>query len=78
MTVDVLIERDKLGRLHGYVLQQRGDGVIEKGDDMLKKRVFRDVSMAKLECDRIIREFFKEPIVTLDRITYTFPEDYRP
>ena len=59
MTVVVRIERDSGGRLHGYVCERRPDGLVIKGDDMLKRNVFRNVDFAVSECDRQILELFK-------------------
>jgi len=54
MDVEVSIERDKDGRLHGYVIERyealNGDEAIRKGDDLLKKRVFKHVDNACSEC----------------------------
>jgi hypothetical protein len=71
MKVNVQIERDEGGRLHAYVWHKRAaDGFVVKGDDMLKRSVFRNVSSARIECDDVLRKMH------IDGIDYTFPADW--
>jgi len=73
MTLEVLIERDAFGRLHAYVRDRRPDGFVLKGDDLLKKEVFRSVDTARIECERTIRGMFK--LLDTPRIEYVLPEE---
>ena len=54
MNVEVSIERDPDGRLHGFVIERyedrNGDELVRKGSDMLAKRIYKYVSLACSEC----------------------------
>jgi hypothetical protein len=73
--IEVTIERDPSGRLHGHVLQRRedsdGNEWIVKGDDLLTNTVFKNVDAAVQECDRKLQEMFK--LIDPPAITWIFP-----
>jgi hypothetical protein len=73
VTIHVLIERDAAGRLHGYVIQRRPDGVIQRGDDLLKDRTYRHSGEAVAQCSDHIQKLFK--IIDAPKIQFTFPEE---
>jgi hypothetical protein len=62
--LEVSLERDSRGRLHGYVLERYEDSdgsseQIAKGEDLLKDRTIRDVESAVGECNRRLKAMFK-------------------
>jgi hypothetical protein len=74
MTIEIQIERDSGGRLHGFVLEHRRDGFTAKGEDLLQARVFRQVDSAVMECDRQILALFQ--LVEPPKINYVLPGDW--
>lgn len=72
MQIEVVIERDPTGRLHGYVRQRRPDGYVYHGDDMLKDRTVHTATDARQECARQLAEIYV--LSPLPKITYVMPE----
>ena len=77
MKVEVTIERDKDGRLHGYVIERgedlEGKEVIYKGEDMLSKGFFKYIDIACSECTGKLHSMFKSSILHPLDIKFHYP-----
>ena len=76
--LEVSLERDLKGRLHGYVLERFEDAdgigeVIAKGEDLLKHRTVRDVETAVAECNLQLGKIFK--LIEPPTIVYITPSN---
>jgi hypothetical protein len=77
MDVEVSIERDKDGRLHGYVIERaedlEGNEVVYKGEDMLSKGFFKYIDIACSECTGKLHSMFKSSILDPLKISFIYP-----
>jgi len=77
MEIEVSIERDNDGRLHGYVLQRGedldGNEVIYKGEDMLAQRPFKYIDNACSECAGKLHSMFRSSMISPLKIKFLYP-----
>jgi len=71
MKIEVSIERDQQGRLHGYIVEWAGEAVL-RGDDLLKHRTFKHIDNACSECTGKLHSMFKSSIMDPLKITFIY------
>ena len=74
-TIEISLERDKDGWLHGYVIERtqdaQGDETVQKGTDLLKHGSFARMDSARNECEARIKAMFES--LPKPKIVYTYP-----